>query len=200
MNRRTFLTTTGSLATLSLANTATAQERDEQTNTTTTTQPEDDQPELIADLGSGVKLRDIDRRQNAIVLTLDSDLPSTLFDWQDNMAAMLQADRQASSDGVSAVNMEGHQTRLWLDSGTQDVVLDVAEWRNSASVTVNTANGPSYVLSTQLPNISIFDGEATWGLAGIGGLSAFGATAWGTKRYRESKLDEEDERRSERID
>ena len=188
MNRRQFLSTTASIATtISLASSAVAaQENDTET---TTPEPEDDT--VARHIDQNTRIREWDYSGGVFELVLESDTVSTV-----TVSEQISMDRA----GTGQFNIQ--QARPTANNPVR-LSIPAEKVDNKAVITLTTSASinQGYGIVIQAGSgFNLFNGPATWSLAGIGGVGAFAGTAWGTKRYRESKLDEEDERRSERIE
>ncbi|SDN07208.1 hypothetical protein SAMN05192554_11412 [Haloarchaeobius iranensis] len=141
-----------------------AQDGDNTTEATTTMPDDGNASTIQADLGSGVTLVDMEYSPGRIVLIVEADLSGTLLMWQDSMGAMKEANRRSSNSGLSAVDMAGYQHEVWLDQGTNRVVLDVETWRGTSTVSVWTTE-KEFVISKELPSSNPL--EAFGGTQGV---------------------------------
>lgn len=101
--------------------------------------------------------------------------------------------------GSGSGNLRVHR----IPEGTSTVSISARRVNGDAAVSITTTQsvreGRYSYLSTGMAGMNIFNGEATWNLAGIGGLAAGLGTFWGTKRYIEKQEDDGDEKRVEAL-
>ena len=142
-----------------------------------------EEPTVIrADLGNGVTLVDFEKTSGALVFILEAELPRTLLTWQDTTGAQLAADRKSGRSGLAAVNMENYQEQVWLDEGRNRVVLDATERGGSATVSIWTSGGPTFVISEPLGNrnpLESFGGtQGVFAGSGTAVMAALVAAGW----------------------
>jgi hypothetical protein len=189
MNRRQFLTATSSIATLgALSSSASAQDGDNQTATSTTTEPETDT--VVREIDENTRVTDWSYQDGAFTVTLESDTVSTV-----TLSEQIGADREGSGRfGIRQVRV--------TNSNPVETTIPAQKVDNKAVITLVTSASinQGYGIYLQAGNgFNLFDGPATWSLAGIGAFGTFAGTAWGTKRYRESKLEEQEKRQVEEV-
>ena len=188
MNRRQFLTTTASIATtISLASSAVAA----QENDTETTTPEPDKADTVArHIDENTRIREWDYSGGVFDLVLESDTVSTV-----TVSEQISMDR----GGTGQFNIQ--QARPTANNRVR-LSIPAEKVDNKAVITLTTSASinQGYGIVIQAGSgFNLFNGPATWSLAGIGALGTFGGTAWGTKRYRESKLEEQEKRQVEEV-
>lgn len=192
MNRRQFLTTAASIATTSsiLSSSALAQE-DTTTATATTTTRRDQPKEVAREITENTRVLDWEYSNGEFDVVLETDTVSTV-----TMSEQVGADR----GGAGQFGIQ--QARL-TSGEVIERTIPAQKVDGKAVITLTTPASINQGFGVFLQaghGFDLFDGAATWGLAGLAGLASGGGTAWGTKRYRESKLDEQDERQMERLD
>ncbi|WP_435317948.1 hypothetical protein [Haloarchaeobius sp. TZWSO28] len=184
MNRRTLLKTLGA-ATLA-SHPALAQ--DNSTQTTTTQKPEPQQ--VVREVGS-VDILDYDYSDGAFDIQMRTDSPVSTA----TISEQIGADRAgAGRFNIKQLNLtEGNviETR---------VPAQMVDGKAVVTVTTSQSINDGYGIFLQAGNgFDLFNGPATWSLAATGSLGTFAGTAWGTKRYRESKLEEQEKRQIEEV-
>jgi len=129
-------------------------------------------------------------RNGAFHITVYSALPTTLT---------LTESVVRREAGAGTMNVQ----QVQLDRGATETTIAAPMVENMAVVTLTTPqsinNGTGAFLQAGAPGIRVFDGPATWSLAGLGGLGTFVGTAYGTRRYYQKKKDEQDDLEVDRI-
>ena len=193
MKRRTLLTTAASIATTSsiLSTPALAQEDPPtETPTSTTTAARDEPKEVAREITENTRVLDWEYVDGAFEVVLETDTVSTV-----TLSEQIGADRA----GAGRFNIQ--QARLTSGEVIERTIpAEKVDGKAVITLTTGASINQGYGIFLQAGHgFDVFDGPATWGLAGIGALGTFGGTAWGTKRYRESKLEEQEKRQVEEV-
>lgn len=143
------------------------------------------------------------------VQEVDSGLRIVAWEYHDGkFSVTFESDESKSVTMSEWVRMEegsgqGAMRQHRIPEGTSTVSIEASRVQGDAAISITTSQsvreGRYSYLSTGQAGMSIFNGAATWGLAGVGGLSAGLGTFWGTKRYIEKQDDDADEMRVEEL-
>lgn len=188
--RRSILRSIAAAGAASTAGAAAAQQGNESetaTPTTTETGPENTVASQVSEITHVVEY---DYRGGEFHITLYSEEPTN---------ATISESVVSSTAGAGSFNIK----RLRLNRGVTETTIPAAKSGDIAIVTITTteslAQGTGTYLQAGIPGIRVFDGPATWGLAGLGAAGTFAGTAYGTRRFYRKKKDEQDEAEVDRI-
>jgi hypothetical protein len=185
-SRRQTLASIASLGGLALTGTASAS-TDGTTTGTTTGEPTQ---KIAVQVSPATHVEDYTHRGGRFELTVYSAITTTLT----MSESVIRQEAGAGQFNVRQVQLERGTTKTSIAAPLVD---------GMAVVTLTTPEsinaGTGAFLQTGAPGLQIFDGSATWGLTGIASAASFGSGLWGSKRWREKKRDEQDEREVQEL-
>ncbi len=143
------------------------------------------------------------------VQEVDSELRVVAWEYVDGrFFVTFEADTSKSVTLTEWIRMEqgsgtGHLRVHRIPEGTSTVSIEARRVNGDAAISITTTDsvrsGRYSYLSTGMAGINWFNGQATWGLAALGAVTAAVATFWGTKRYLEKRDNEAEKKRVEAV-